>query len=254
LSVLEPELGALFYRLGSDAFKRNDLPVAMQDFQATLKLDPKHDLAIQYMDLTKTKLQLTADRLFIQWQRNFDSGAFSQAASDYRLLVSLNDEANTQMIADARNEYRKALTKLVDSYNQACMHEDGVAMDRIKIQISDMLPDPSFGEDIRNEMTTCTKNGCLQMNSVLAMARLKTRVNPEINAALQGFMHGSQVTVRVKARIDEAGNVAVSETEGGNPTVSASVRSAVERWKFNPIIDQSGSRCVDTEIPIFLRF
>ena len=254
LSALEPELGGLFYKLGFDAFKRNDLPVAMQDFQATLKLDPKHDLAIQYMDLTKTKLQLTADRLFIQWQRNFDAGAFTQAASDYRLLVSLNDEANTQMIADARNEYRKALTKLVESYNQACMRDDGVAVDRVKIQMSDMLPDPSFGEDIRERMTTCTKNGCLQMNSVLAMARLKTRVNPEINAALQGFMHGSQVTVRVKARIDEAGNVTVSETEGGNPTVSASVRSAVERWKFNPIIDQNGSRCVDTEIPIFLRF
>jgi TonB family protein len=127
-------------------------------------------------------------------------------------------------------------------------------MDRVRIQISELLPDPSFGEDIRDHMTTCTKTGCLQMNSVLAMARLKTRVNPEINAALQGFMHGSQVTVRVKARIDESGNVTVSETEGGNPTVNAAVRSAVDRWKFNPIIDQTGSRCVDTEIPIFLRF
>jgi len=254
LSVLEPELAELFYKLGADAFKRGELPVAMQDFQATLKLSPKHDLAIQYMDLTKTKLQLTADRIFLQWQKNFDAGLFGQAASDYRLLVSLNDEANTQMIADARNEYREALTKLVGGYNQACMRGDNAVMDKVKIQISDLLPDPSFGEDIRGQMTTCTKNGCLQMNSVLAMARLKSRVNPEISPALQGFMHGSQVTVRVKTRIDEAGNVTVSETEGGNPTVSAAVRSAVERWKFNPIIDQTGSRCVDTEIPIFIRF
>jgi tetratricopeptide (TPR) repeat protein len=255
LSGFEPELAELFYKLGADAFKRNDLPVAMQDFQATLKLAPKHDLAIQYMDLTKTKLQLTADRIFLQWQKNFDAGLFSQAAADYRLIVSLNDEANTQMIADARNEYRNALTKLVESYNQGCMRGDESLMDRVKIQISDLLPDPSFGEDIRDQMTTCTKNnGCLQMNSVLAMARLKTRVNPQINAALVGFMHGSQVTVRVRARIDEAGNVNVSETEGGNPSVSAAVRSAVEMWKFNPIIDQTGVRCVDTEIPIFLRF
>src|SRR5262249_9449477 len=153
------------------------------------------------------------DRIFLQWQKNFDAGLFSQAVSDYRLLVSLNDEANTQMIAEARSEYREALTKLVGSYNQACMRGDGPAMDRLKIQIADLLPDPSFGDDIRGQMTTCTKNGCLEMNSVLAMARLKTRVAPEINAALQGFLHGSQITVRVKARIDEAGNVTVSEAE-----------------------------------------
>jgi len=89
---------------------------------------------------------------------------------------------------------------------------------------------------------------------VLAMARLKTRVNPEITPALQGFMHGSQVTVRVKTRIDEAGNVTVGDAQGGNPTVSAAVRAAVEKWKFTPIIDQNGARCVDTEIPIFLKF
>ena len=254
LAALEPELAEVFYKLGADAYKRGELPIAMQDFQATLKLVPKHDLAVQYMDLTKTKLQLTADRLFLQWQKSFDAGAFIQAAPDYRLLVSLNDEANTQMIADARNEYRKALTKLVESWNQACQRGDEAAMNRVKTQMSDILPDPSFGEDIQEHMTTCTKNGCLEMNSVLAMARLKTRVNPELSPALQGFMHGSQVTVRVKARIDEAGNVTVSETQGANPTVNAAVRAALERWKFTPIIDQNGSRCVDTEIPIFLKF
>ena len=254
LAVFEPELAELFYKLGADAYKRGVLPDAMQDFQAALKLVPKHDLAIQYMELTQTKLQLTADRLFLQWQKNFDSKAFVQAASDYRLLISLNDEANTQMIADARNEYRAALTRLVESWNQACMRDDGAAMNKVKAEMSDMLPDPSFGEDIREQMTTCNKSGCLQMSSGLAMARLKTRVNPELNAALQGFMRGQQVTVRVKTRIDESGNVTVSDTEGGNPTISAAVRAAVEKWKFTPIIDGAGSRCVDTEIPIFLRF
>jgi len=254
LAVLEPELADLFYKLGADAYKRGVLPDAMQDFQAALKLVPKHDLAVQYMELTQSKLQLTADRLFLQWQRNFDSKAFIQAAADYRLLVSLNDEANTQMIADARNEYRAALTKLVETWNQACMHNDGATMSKVKADISDILPDPSFGEDIRERMTTCTKNGCLQMNSVLAMVRLKTRVNPELSPALQGFMHGSQTTVRVKARIDEEGNVTVGDADGSNSMVSAAVRTAVEKWKFTPVIDQSGSRCVDTEIPIFLKF
>jgi tetratricopeptide (TPR) repeat protein len=254
LTVLEPQLADLFYKLGADAYRRGDLPNAMQDFQTTLRLVPKHDLAIQYMELTQSKLQLTADRLFIQWQKNFDSKAFIQAAADYRVLVSIRDEGNNQMIADARNEYRKELTNLVDTWNQACMRGDEATMNSVKTEMSDLLPDPSFGEDIREHMTTCTKTGCLQMSSVLAMARLKTRVNPELNPALQGFMRGSQVTVRVKTRIDESGNVTVGDAQGANPTVNAAVRAAVERWKFTPIIDQNGSRCVDTEIPIFLRF
>jgi tetratricopeptide (TPR) repeat protein len=53
LAVLEPELADLFYKLGADAYKRGVLPDAMQDFQAALKLAPKHDLAIQYMELTQ---------------------------------------------------------------------------------------------------------------------------------------------------------------------------------------------------------
>src|SRR5438874_1112773 len=45
LAALEPELAELFYKLGADAYKRGELPVAMQDFQATLRFAPKHDLA-----------------------------------------------------------------------------------------------------------------------------------------------------------------------------------------------------------------
>ena len=115
-----------------------------------------------------------------------------------------------------------------------------------------LLPDPSFGEDIREHMTTCTKNGCLEMSAPLAMARLKTRVNPDISPALQSFIRGSQLTIRVKARIDESGNVTVSDAQGTNPSINSAVKTAVERWKFTPIIDQNGSRCVDTEIPIVI--
>jgi TonB family protein len=254
LDLLEPDLAELFYKQGIDAYKGGELVTAMQDFQSTLKLAPKHDLALQYMDLTKSKLQFTADRLFLQWQRNFDAHQLVQAGADYRLLVSLNDEGNTQMIVDARTEYRKALSTLVESWNRACMRGDEAAMNNIKTDMSELLPEPTFGEDIRQRMTTCTKKGCLQMSAPLAMARLKTRVNPELSPALQDFVRGSELTVRVKTRIDEGGNVTVSDSQGTNPSVNAAVRAAVERWKFTPIIDQNGTRCVDTEIPIVLRF
>jgi len=254
LAALEPELAELFYKTGFEAYKRRELPDAIQNFQATLRLAPKHDLAGQYMELTQDKLQVTGDRLFLQWQKNFDSRDFVQAADDYRRLESFNDESNAQMIAQAQTEYRRALTNLVGLWNRACKSGDSAEMTSIGTQIAEMLPEPAFGEDIRGQMTTCTKTSCLQMNATMVMARLKTRVSPDISPALQDFVRESQITVQVKGRIDESGNVSVTGAEGSNSLVNAAVRAAVERWKFSPIADQSGPRCVDTEIPIVLKF
>jgi tetratricopeptide (TPR) repeat protein len=253
LTTFEPELAEVLYKTGFEAYKRGDLSTALQNFQATLRLLPKHELALQYTDLTQSKLQVNADRMYIQWQKAFDSHEYEKASADYRRLLAFNnDESNTQLIAQAKTEYRKTLQGMVESFNKACMSDDSVGMNTIREQMSEMLPDPAFGQDIRDRMTTCTKNGCLEMNAPLAMARLKTRVNPDISPALQAFIRGSQVTVRVKARIDESGNVTVSDAQGTNPSINTAVKNAVERWKFTPIIDQNGSRCVDTEIPIVI--
>jgi tetratricopeptide (TPR) repeat protein len=252
LNTYEPELAELLYKTGFEAYKRGELSAALQNFQATLRLQPKHELALQYTDLAQSKLQVNADKLFIQWQKDFDSHDYGKATADYRQLVAFNDESNTQLITQAKTEYRKTLQGMVDSFNKACMSGDTAGMNIIRGQMSDMLPDPSFGGDIREHMTSCTKNGCLEMSSPLAMARVKTRVNPDISPALQNFIRGSQLTVRVKARIDESGNVTVSDAQGINPSINTAVKNAVERWKFTPIIDQNGSRCVDTEIPIVI--
>jgi len=252
LNTYEPELAELLYKTGFEAYKRGELSAALQNFQATLRLQPKHELALQYTDLAQSKLQVNADKLFIQWQKDFDSHDYGKATADYRQLVAFNDESNTQLITQAKTEYRKTLQGMVDSFNKACMSGDTTGMNILRGQMSDMLPDPSFGEDIRERMTSCTKNGCLQMTAPLAMARVKTRVNPDISPALQNFIRGSQLTVRVKARIDESGNVTVSDAQGTNPSINTAVKNAVERWKFTPIIDQNGSRCVDTEIPIVI--
>jgi tetratricopeptide (TPR) repeat protein len=252
LTQFEPELAEVLYKTGFDAYKRGDLSAALQNFQATLRLVPKHELALQYTDLAQSKLQINADRLYIQWQKNFDSHEYSQAATDYRRLASFTDESNSQMVVQAKTEYRKTLQSMVDSFNKACMMGDAAGMNTIRGQMTELLPDPSFGADIREKMTTCTKTGCLDMSSQLAMARLKTRVNPDISPALQNFIRGSQLTVRVKLRIDETGNVTVSEAQGTNPSINSAVKTAVEKWKFSPIIDQNGSRCVNTEIPIVI--
>ena len=91
------------------------------------------------------------------------------------------------------------------------------------------------------------------MNAPLALARLKTRVNPEIPPSMQTVVARSPITIRVKAEIDEKGDVTPGETQGSNSVINASVRGAVAKWKFSPAVDANGPRCVETEFPIVIR-
>ena len=87
-----------------------------------------------------------------------------------------------------------------------------------------------------------------RMTNRLAMARLKTRVDPEIPASVLS----RSLSVRVQARIDEEGSVAVKGIRGGNTAVQNAVKTAVERWKFLPAIVEKQPRCVETEIEIVI--
>jgi TonB family protein len=88
------------------------------------------------------------------------------------------------------------------------------------------------------------------MDPQAAVARLKTRVSPVIPREALAFLQNAQVIVRVKVKIDENGNVTPGEATGSNPLLNNSVRSAVEQWKFSPAKDESGTRCVETELSV----
>ena len=142
-------------------------------------------------------------------------------------------------------------------------------MSALRGRISELLPEPSFGEDLRAQMVSCdeTKNAnidiapkgdndgtCLTMQSQLAMTRLRSRVDPAITGELRLYLKiNPQAVVRVKARINEAGDVAVTGITDGNPLLNSAVRGAVTQWKFTPVRDDSGPRCVDTEITFALK-
>ena len=93
---------------------------------------------------------------------------------------------------------------------------------------------------------------CLAMDSQLALARLKTKVEPEIPREARAYFQNAQVPVRLKTRIDHSGNVTVTEVTGVNIILNNAIRAAVEKWKFSPIVDFSGIRCVDTEILVMV--
>ena len=278
LADVEPETAELLYKTGLAQYKRGEFPQALGAFRSALKLAPKHEMTIQYLELTESKLQVAQDRLVLQWQKNFDARLFKEAAKDYREIVSLGDYGNPQALNKVTTEYRKALAPMVENWNQVCSYSDASTVAQLRAQITDFLPEPNFGEDIRSRMASCTvaartesrteltpnkieapresktnlSSGCLPMDPQLALARLKTKVEPEIPREARAYFQNSQISIRLKTRIDQGGNVAVSEVNGTNVIINNSVRTAVEKWKFSPIVDASGPRCVDTEILVMV--
>ena len=153
--AIGPEAADLLYKTGMDAYKNSDYPDALQNFQAALKFSPKHELAAQYVELAQGRIQVAEDRALIQWQKNWDAHNMKDAAVQFRLISSFNDNKSSQAVRQVSDQYRKELTSLVDTWNRTCPTGDMDAMNDIRSQITELLPDPNFGEDIRATMKPC---------------------------------------------------------------------------------------------------
>jgi len=312
LASIEPEAAEVVFKKGLNDYKQGFLQGAAQSFRAAVNLSPKHEMAAQYLELTETRLQVAGDRVLLDWQKNFQTRQFKQAAAVYRQIASFNDPGNAQTLNMMGAEYRKALDPLVESFNQACTSGDTAKGNEIKEQISELIPDPTFGADVRAKMVSCTpppppllpitppatstaapadnrvasriepkpssagsskaepkapaaapkanqpapksatSRPCFQMDSQLALHRLKQRAEPIFSAQALSYLSNAQVTVNVKVRIEDTGSVTVMDASGASNIVTSAVRSAVEQWKFTAAMDENGPRCVDTEIPIVI--
>jgi hypothetical protein len=250
LAALNPMAADVVFKEGLEAYRKDQVTEALQKFRAALGVDPKHDLASQYVELTEGRLEVTAERVLLAWRKDFNSGEFALAARNFRELKSLSSSA---VIDEVHGEYRQALSRLADSWNQACASDDAALMEKLRNQVNEMLPEPSFGEDILAGMKTCTPAGCIQMGTQLALARLQTRVDPRVPSNVMTQMKAPQVKVHVKARINEDGFVASSELEG-NPLLYDTIRAAMGQWRFRPALTNGEPRCVETEIPFIFNF
>jgi len=278
LAAMEPIVADLLYKQGLNDYKQGDLASAVQNFHNAIKLAPKHEMAAQYLDLAENKLQVAQDRVLLDWQKSFDAQQFKQAGAIYRQVASFGNSA-AKPLDHMTAEYRQILIPLVEDVNRACSSNDAPKMDAVRTRISEILPEPSFGEDIRSRIVPCpppeppappkvvavvepkieplvevkpAPKGCVPMPGALALARLKSRVEPEFPAAARTFFQNSQMMVTIKARIDESGTPVVIDATGANVIITNSLRSAVEKWRFIPMVDESGPRCATTEFQMTL--
>jgi tetratricopeptide (TPR) repeat protein len=238
----------LFFQKGLAADKENNFAEALNNLRIALRLQPGHELATQYVELTQTKLRLAADRLVLDWRVDFGARQFPQAAAKYQDLVAMNiEDVATAALGQIQSEYRSMLSSMAESWKRACGISEVLAAETRR-QALQLVPDASIGADILSQMEICPIRTCLNTTAQLAMVRLRSRVNPELPRGLLT----SRLTVQVKVRIDEMGNVSVTGMEGGNNAVNPAVEAAVARWKFNPAIVAGEPTCVVTELPIIL--
>ena len=253
LEALEPEAAELLYKNGIDAYKAGQFSDALEKFRWALKLAPKHELAAQYVELTQGKLQVNADRQLLEWRKSLEAREYKQAAVRYGQIAASKDSPAPQALTQMRADYRNSVAAQLESWNRSCAAGDTAAMDSIREQLPEHFADASMGEDLLAQMNSCVKKGCMPVTTQLALARLKVQVNPVVPPAFQAMVRGAQVTVRVKTRIDEKGDVTVLDSQGASSALNNAVRTAVEHWKFAPIMDTKGPRCAEADIPIVIK-
>ena len=267
----------VLFKQGLDAYRKDDFAGALEKLRGALKFRPDLDVAIQYAELADAKMTIASEQMLLEWRKHFAAREFPQAASVYRRLESSNIQGARPGLEQIREEYRKTVQLKVDSWNQSCSTRTPAALDTLRQETRELLPDPTLAGDLVSKLVPCTPEptavasttgpvtlvsatstpptvvpstqGCLEMTSVQAMPRLKSRVNPEIPPNLVPL---GSLDILVKVRIDEDGNVVVNSVETANVYIKAAMRDAVEKWKFLPAIAQDQRRCVDTDLSIRL--
>jgi len=146
----------IIYAEALEADRQGDLVKAIQKLRTVLKINPEHDLASEYLDLIENKMKVAADRLVLEWRTEFEKKDFNQASAKYRELAALDTESRAKpALEQLRTEYRKTLTTMAQSWNTACKAGDATAMTTIRSQAGQLLPEPSVGDDILDQMKNC---------------------------------------------------------------------------------------------------
>src|SRR5262245_2535768 len=251
------DAGNHFYDLGVDAYRKEMLGPALQNFRFATQFNPDHTLARSYIDLTRNRLELAADQMFLKWRREFDGGQFGLAAASYRALETANIEGSaSEAIDKVRAGYRAQLSPLINSWRLACSKGDSFSMTQARRQAEEMLPDPGFRRDFMAEMdATCTKQDCIQLSPTTALSRVTVREDAKLPPGIvpRPVPQNFALTVRVKVRVDETGNVTVIDPESIQSNIRDAVVAAASKWKFSPDSAGTTTRCMETTIPIAFR-
>jgi hypothetical protein len=199
--------------------------------------------------LSQARIELGAEIAFSQWREFFDSRVFSQAATEFEKIRSASAEPGARRLASqVEAEHRKMLSSLVASWKKACEGNNRTRMETLRYDAVNVAAGLESVGGVLREMDECTPLPCLSGDPVLAMRRLRTRVDPQIDPSLWRYL--SQTLVDIS--IDEDGAVTVKNISNTDGRLADHLKTALERWRFSPAVIDNQQRCVDTQLPASL--
>jgi hypothetical protein len=235
---------------GQEFYDQGRFGEALREFADVLALDGANGLAREYSKLSQERIEVSLQQAYSEWQTSFDGRRFDQAASAYDRIRSSNaSPVAAELATQIESAYQEILSGLVISWKAACAKGDVTGMDAIRKEAIGIAPSRPLNGSALSEMEQCTQKGCIQGDPVLAVNRLRMRVNPQIEPSLQRYVTRG---IRVAIEIDVEGNVRVKQISNANDRVAEPLKSAVEQWKFFPAVIDNEPRCVETELPINL--
>jgi tetratricopeptide (TPR) repeat protein len=241
--------GSLAFSLverGTAAFELRDYPRALNEFKLAQDADPDNPAAAELSARAASQLQKAAADGLAEWKNYFESRDYRKAASTYERVVLLSADARSNAADQIQTEYRKLFDRDKQLWAQACSREDAMTMDSLRQEVRAVDPSGNLNRDLLRQIQSCPVSGCTPVESVMALSRLKSRVDPKVDPSLRPYTS----KIAVKIRIDDKGKVAVLDIDNpaGNRLVSEAVRDAVQLWKFDPALAaRSETRCVVTE-------
>jgi tetratricopeptide (TPR) repeat protein len=234
---------------GSAAFQVQDYPRALKEFKIALDADPNNAAAAEYSARITNQLEKAAADGLVEWKTYFESRDYAKANAAYERVKAISVDARSNAADVIQSEYRNLFDRDRQLWADACSREDALTMDSLRQEVRAVDPSGNLNRDLLRQIQSCPVSGCTQVASVTALSRLKSRVDPKVDAALRPYT----TKIAVKIRIDDKGKVSVLDIDNpaGNRLVSEAVSDAVQLWKFDPALAaRSESRCVITDFLI----
>jgi hypothetical protein len=234
---------------GKELYAQREFADAAKDFAAVIELDAENEVAREYLRLSHQQLELITQRAFSEWRAAFDSRQFQNAAAAYEKIRSLGIEpVAAQLATQVESEYRNAFSRLLNSWKSACAAGDRSKMETLRSEAITVGSGLELGTSTLLEMQQCNSQPCIQGDPALALLRLKSRINPQIDPSLRRYLS----RVRVNIEIGHDGAVTVKQITNANPRLAEALKNALMQWEFYPAVIDNQPRCVETELPIGL--
>jgi tetratricopeptide (TPR) repeat protein len=253
-TVLRVGISQARFELGKQLYSRGQLEEASKEFGAVLALDGTHEMAREYSKLTQERLELAAQQVLTESRTNSVVRP-SEAAVPQERIRPANSEQVAQAASQIESEYKSTFSRLVTSWKAACDSKDQATMDAIRREAvtqtskeaATVTSGLQFGSSALAEMRQCTPTRCIHGDPGLALNRLKSRSNPQIEPSLQRYLNRG---IRISIEIDERGLVNVKQITNANSRLAEALKNAVEQWEFYPAVVDGQPKCVETELPI----